>query len=149
VLVTDSGEFGMWFGAARIGDIFGTTMYRRVYPPSIGHITGVIDYPIGPSFFRLKEKIMRFLIQDDDKPFIVAELQAEPWGKFILPEIPYEEHLELFPIEYFRETIEFAKQTGFDEYYLWGAEWWYWVGAEHNNWEYWEEVKELIHRVED
>ena len=143
-LVTDSGEFGTWYRAAKTGDIFGTTMYRRVYPPSVGHITGVIDYPIGPSFFRLKEKAIRFLLRDHDKTFIVAELQAEPWGKYILTEMTYEEHLKLFPIEYFRDTIEFAKQTGFNEYFLWGVEWWYWTGAKHDNWEYWELVKNII-----
>ena len=26
-----------------------------------------------------------------------------------------------------REHVEYAQRTGFDEFYLWGVEWWYWI----------------------
>ena len=144
ILVTDSGEFGSWYESARSGDMFGTTMYRKVYPPSIGHLVGIIEYPIGPSFFLLKEKIIRALLGDQQKPFIVVELQGEPWGKFELPKLSYDEHISIFTPDYFKETIEYAKQTGFSEYYLWGAEWWYFAKEKHNNNEYWNIAGNLI-----
>ena len=144
ILITDSGEFGTWYAPARLGDIFGTTMYRKVYPPSIGHIVGIVEYPIGPSFFRLKEKIIRALIRDGEKPFIVVELQGEPWGMFELPKLSYEEHISIFTPAYFQDTIEYAKQTGFNEYYLWGAEWWYFAKTKYNNSNYWDIAKNLM-----
>ena len=144
IIVTDGGEFGLWTKAIRAGDIFGTTMYRRVYPPTIGRYTGIIDYPFRPSFFRLKQKLARFLTGEKEKPFIVIELQAEPWGNVEIPLLPYQEQIDIFSPDYFRETIEYAKQSGFDEYYLWGSEWWYFAGAAHGNWTYWNEVKKLL-----
>lgn len=143
ILVTDGGEFGDWYRAVNAGDIFGTTMYRKVYPPSIGHIVGIIEYPIGTSFFRLKEKIIRAITGKHDSPFVVIELQGEPWGKYELPKLTFEEHLAIFPVSYFRTIIEYARETGFKEYYLWGAEWWYFA-REHGHGEYWEEAKKLF-----
>jgi len=145
VLVTDSGEFGLWYKAVLLGDVFGTTMYRRVNSRFFSPIFGeAIEYPIGPDFFRLKERVVRFLTRDYRKRFIVVELQAEPWSVKLLSEIPLEKQIDLFSPEYFKETIDYAKRTGFDEYYLWGAEWWWWLGINHGNWNYWNEVKKLL-----
>lgn len=147
IIITDSGEFGLWLKAVKRGDIFGTTMYRRVYPPSVGWLIGNVEYPTGPSFFRLKEKIIRRLSGDYDKKFVVIELQAEPWGKVEIPRLSYEEQMELFSPEYFFDTIEYAKETGFNEYYLWGAEWWYWLKVKHNNPEFWNSAKDLLNNA--
>lgn len=144
VITTDGGETGMWWRAARYGDIFGSTMYRRVYPVSIGRYVGVIDYPLSPNFFRIKEKLTRFIIGDYDKPFIIIELQAEPWGEKGTPELTYERQMEIFNLDYFKETIDYAKASGFDEYYLWGGEWWYWLKIKHNDDRYWNYARELF-----
>lgn len=144
VVVTDGGEFGLWTRAIRAGDIFGTTMYRRIYPPSIGRYTGIIDYPLSPSFFKFKQKATRWLTGEYAKPFIVIELQAEPWGAVEIPLLSYEEQTSIFPPEYFRETIQYAKDTGFDEYYLWGAEWWYYAREKQGDGRYWDIVKGLL-----
>lgn len=144
VVVTDGGEFGLWNRAIRAGDIFGTTMYRRIYPPSVGKYTGIIDYPLSPSFFRFRQKLARWFTGEYGKPFIVIELQAEPWGAVEIPLLSYEEQISIFPPEYFRETIQYAKDTGFDEYYFWGAEWWYYVREKHGDARYWNVVKGLL-----
>ncbi|MBI3442172.1 MAG: beta-galactosidase [Candidatus Sungbacteria bacterium] len=144
VVVTDGGEFGLWTQAIRAGDIFGTTIYRRTYPPSVGKYTGIIDYPLSPSFFRFKQKLARLFTGEYAKPFVVIELQAEPWGRLEVPLISYQEQTDIFSLAYFRETIEYAKQTGFDEYYLWGAEWWYYVREKEGDTQYWDIVKNLL-----
>lgn len=144
VLVTDGGEFGLWYRAARAGDIFGTTMYRRVYPRFIGPLFGVIEYPLSPSYFRLKEKFVRWVIGDPQKKFIVVELQGEPWEPVALSQVPYEEQLKNFNREYFAKTIAYAKEAGFDEYYLWGSEWWYWLWEKHNDASVWNEAKNVL-----
>lgn len=146
ILITDGGEFGLWRKAALSGDIFGTTMYRKIYPGFLGKIFGVIEYPFSPRYFRIKESVTRFLINDPYKKFIVIELQAEPWGRLGLSELPLEEQLEIFSPEYFAETIQYAKETGFDEYYLWGAEWWYWLKEKHGDSRFWNLAKETLQK---
>ncbi len=144
ILVTDGGEFGLWAPVAKYGDIFGTTMYRKAYPRLIGPIFGVVEYPITPNYFRFKEEITRSIIPNPKQPFLVIELQGEPWSPKHLNETPIERQLEIFSPEYFRETIEFAKATGFEEYYLWGAEWWYWMKTKNNHPEYWGAARKLM-----
>jgi hypothetical protein len=51
--------------------------------------------------------------------------------------------------ENFRKIIEFARKTGFDEFYFWGAEWWYWVKnnfPQDDNSLIWDYVKDYIKR---
>lgn len=144
ILITDGGEFGRWQRAIKAGDIFGSTMYRRVHVSSIEWFKGIINYPFDASFFRLKQKIIRWLTDAWDKKFIVVELQAEAWGHVEIPLLSYGEQIELFSPAYFEDTIQFAKQTGFDEYYLWGAEWWYYLREKHADARYWDIAKKLL-----
>src|SRR3989344_1515909 len=138
ILITESGEIGWWPKAAKKGDIFGTTMYRRIYNKYFGQV----NYHLPTEFFILKEKATRFLINDHNKKFIVIELSAEPWmAKQIYETLP-EEQLKSFDLDFFKDTIQYAKATGFDEYYLWGAEWWYYMKVNGHS-EFWEEAKKL------
>lgn len=138
VIITDSGELSFWYKAARFGDIFGTTMYRRVY----NNFFGYVDYHLPPGFFILKEKLVRFLINNQDKKFIVIELAAEPWMQKQIYETLPEEQLKSFDLDFLKDTIQYAKSTGFNEYYLWGAEWWYYLKINGHP-EIWEEAKKL------
>jgi len=47
-------------------------------------------------------------------------------------------------LERFKQNIEFAKRTGLDKFYLWGAEWWYWLKEKQNQPEIWNEAKLLF-----
>jgi len=138
IILTDSGELSLWVRAAKRADIFGTTMYRWVWNQQLGSY----KYPIPPGFFRLKERLVRLFV-GWQKPFVVIELQGEPWTHKQIYEIPIEEQLKLMPLTEFISTIDYAKQTGFSEYYWWGAEWWYYL-KQNGHPEYWDKVKELI-----
>ncbi|MEK7074541.1 MAG: hypothetical protein AAB968_02140, partial [Patescibacteria group bacterium] len=116
ILITDGGEFGRWIKAIKAGDIIGSTMYRRIHTPSISPYIGIIDYPLSPSFFRLKQKLARWFTGEHAKQFIVVELQAEAWGHVEIPLLSYDEQTTLFSPAYFEDTIQFARETGFDEY---------------------------------
>lgn len=144
ILVTDGGEFGLWFRASRLGDVFGTTMYRKAYPRVIGPIFGVIEYPFTPSYFRVKERFTRWVNARPDQQFIVVELQGEPWEPRSLANVPPQELVASFSPDYFRETIEYAKATGFEEYHFWGAEWWWWMKEKHGEPRYWDIARELM-----
>jgi len=47
-------------------------------------------------------------------------------------------------LEQFKYNVEFAKNTGMSEHYLWGAEWWYWMKEKQNNSEIWDEARKLF-----
>lgn len=137
VIVTDSGEFGTWFSAAKRADIFGSTLYRHVWTKLIGHFT----YPLPPSFFRLKQGLLELFV--GEKPAIVVELQAEPWLPRALYETSYQEHLIYMNPERFKKILEYIKATGFDTFYFWGVEWWYWLKTQCHP-EMWDIAKEAI-----
>ncbi len=71
-------------------------------------------------------------------------MQAEPWGPTLLYDSPLEEQEKTMNLEQFRENIEFAKKTGFKEFYLWGAEWWHWMKEKQNKSEIWNEARKLF-----
>ena len=47
-------------------------------------------------------------------------------------------------LKQFKKNIEFAKNTGLKEHYLWGAEWWHWLKTKQNNDNIWNEAKSLF-----
>ena len=138
VLVTDSGEFSFWFRVAKLGDMVGTTMYLRTWFAPIHIYT---TNPLPPSFYWTKAQIIKKIF---NKKVICAELQAEPWGQVLLYDLPLEEQGKTMDLEQFRKNIEFAEETGLDEFYLWGVEWWYWLKIEKNQPEIWNETKKLF-----
>jgi len=138
VVVTDSGELSIWVRAAKRADIFGTTMYRWVW----NELVGSYEYPIPPAFFRAKERLTKLFI-GSSKPFIVIELQAEPWTHKQIYEISVDEQLKLMPLSEVVETINYAKLTGFSDYYLWGVEWWYYL-KQNGHPEYWNYIGNLV-----
>ena len=46
--------------------------------------------------------------------------------------------------EILRSNVQFAKNTGLSEIYIWGVEWWYWLKEKQNNSTVWNEAKKLF-----
>ncbi len=137
VLITDSGELSLWVSAASRGDVFGTTMYRKIWSRFFGYIT----YPLPPGFFRVKRALAELFIKP--KPMIVSELQAEPWVSGSFGSLAYEDQMKFFNFADLKNNISYAKETGFDEFYLWGVEWWYWLKL-HDHPEFLDYAREII-----
>ncbi|MEK7140097.1 MAG: glycoside hydrolase family 2 TIM barrel-domain containing protein [Patescibacteria group bacterium] len=146
VIVTDSGELSIWTAAYKRADIFGTTMYRRVWSNTFSKTFGYITYPLPPKFFWFKTNIMRAL--HGNKPIIVSELQAEPWGPefFRIASMTLEERASTMSVEYFKDNITYARAAGFPEVYLWGVEWWYMLKQGEEDASYWNFAKEIIQK---
>jgi len=138
IVITDSGELSIWLGAAKRADIFGTTMYRDTYS---NFFKNYIHYPITPAFFRFKKNLVSWFAKP--KEWLVIELQAEPWGPEPYQDLSPAERARTMSLEKFKQMIEFARQTGFREFYLWGVEWWYWEMAQGRP-EVWNEAKSLF-----
>jgi hypothetical protein len=138
ILITDSGEFSTWTAAVSRGDMFGTTMYRKVYNPSRGYIT----YPIGPNYYRFKAALLNLFLGKGR--FIVAELQAEPWVNGWVADATIEEQYKTMNPELLREYTDYARRVGFSEAYYWGVEWWYWLKEIKGESAVWDTAKELF-----
>ena len=140
VVISDSGEGSLWISAAKIGDIVGTTMYRKVWVHQIGIYLNY-NYFFSQNFYWWKAKIIKLLF---DKDVICAELQTEPWGPKLLYDTSLEEQKKTMDLERFQKNIEFAKGTGLKGFYLWGTEWMYWMKEKNNQPDIWNEAKKLF-----
>ena len=136
VLVTDSGNLGLWAGAYKAGDVFGTSVYVYLWNPSIGPFKSILP----AAYYRIKSNVMNVLY--GKKQMFLIELSTEPWLLQPVADTPIEIQLERMDIEKFKEIIEFAENTGFDTQYLWGAEWWYWL-KQHGEGSFWLRAQEL------
>jgi hypothetical protein len=120
LLLTDSGETKSWLGPSQFGDVFGTTLYRVVLNDS----AKPFHHFLWPEYYTRHGNLIR-KIHPNVKQLIVAELQAEPWTKVGLNDIP-QSYIDLtLSHDQFQTNISFARQVGFSEVYMWGAEWWY------------------------
>lgn len=139
IVITDSGELSLWVPAARRADIFGTTMYRDTYSKAL---KAYVHYPIEPGFFRFKKNITKLF--SDPQKWVVIELQAEPWGPEPFQNLSQAERDKTMNLEKFKDIIEFSRKTGFQEFYLWGVEWWYWEKTKLDNSALWDEARKLF-----
>ena len=138
ILISDSGEWSFWIQAAKLGDIVGTTMYQKAW---FNELNTYVDYPFPPVFYWRKSQIIKKLFNKD---VISVELQAEPWCPNLLYNCSLEEQNKTMNLEKFNQNIEFAKNTGLKKFYLWGAEWWFWLKEKHQNPEIWEQARKLF-----
>jgi hypothetical protein len=137
ILVTDSGNLGLWYGAYKRGDRFGTSVYLYLW----NEATGAIRTILPPQTYVLKRAFMRVLY--GAKESMLIELSVEPWLDKSVVETPLETQLERMNEARFREIISYAADTRFETQYLWGAEWWYWLKTKHDRPELWEQAKPL------
>lgn len=136
IIVSDSGELSTWLTASKYGDVFGTTMYRVVPSALFG---GYTTYPLPPWFYRKKANIVNKFRPLNE--IVVVELQAEAWAaKKFIGHMTLEESYESMSPEQFRKNIQYARESGIGEIYLWGAEWWQWLKLQGHD-EIWNEAK--------
>ncbi|MEK7120544.1 MAG: hypothetical protein AAB840_00445, partial [Patescibacteria group bacterium] len=129
IIVTDSGELGLWITPMKISDIFGTTLYRQTF----NRFYGDGSYPSLPYFYNLKSALVKSIFAPKNQKTIIVELQAEPWLANGVRNTPTGQQISLFSVKSFERNINFAKATGFDEIYLWGVEWWFWIEKQGNS----------------
>lgn len=140
VSVSDSGEYSTWFTAAQLSDFVSSTLHRKVW---YKEFKIYVDYFwFRPIYYARKAGLISFLF---DKKVIIGELQAEPWCSHILPtNCSSEEQLRTMDLEKLKDNVKFARETGLDEIYFWGGEWWYWLREKQDSPQIWEEVKKII-----
>jgi len=141
IIISDSGEKSMWFGAAKLGDIVGITMYRNSWN-GFAQTFGVNPYAfLSPIFYLNKAQAVKRIFGKD---VICVELQSEPWPSKPMLQASLEEQAKSMNPDMFKENIEFAKKTGLSQIFFWGAEWWLWMKEKQNLPEVWEEAKKVF-----
>ena len=141
VIISDSGEQSLWLSAAKIGDMVGVTMYRKLWfgqPSGFGFYA---TFPIPPSYYYQRAQLVKYLY---GKKVIGVELQAEPWAYKKYHDVSLKEQEKTMNVNQFKKNVEYAKSTGFDTLYFWGTEWWYWLKENQNRPEIWNEARKLF-----
>ncbi len=139
ILISDSGEFSFWLTAAKLGDVVGSTLHRRVWSKEFKIY--VTHYWFRPIYYWRKAQIIKKFF---DKEVICTELQAEPWcPTHFTNNYSLKEQQKTMDLDKFRKNIDFAKKTGLNTFYLWGGEWWYWLKEKQNQPQIWNEAKKL------
>lgn len=125
-IATDSGELSTWRQTAHAGDLFGTTLYRTVWNRYLKYIT--YDQLIPAALYRFKA----FVQHISPEAAMIIELQAEPWiPNGSAPTTPVAEQLRSMNPTRLASNLEFATRIGFSRVYVWGVEWWYYLGVKH------------------
>ena len=137
ITITDSGELSTWLKASEIADQLGISMYRVTWNQYFGYWY----YPLSPRFYIRKAVLVKPLVDR----MIISELQMEPWSTdMYLSTLSLQEQYRSMNTDRFWHNISFARRTGFDESYLWGVEWWYWLKDFHGDAKMWDAAKELF-----
>lgn len=140
IILTESGELSLWMRSAVIGDIVGITTYRNVWQDQFNFY---FSYHFPAVFYHRRAEIVRNVFK---KEIIGVELQAEPWCKQSIINASLDEQMITLSLGQFYQNIDFAKKTGIDTFYFWGAEWWYWMKLKQNHPEFWEVAKIFINQ---
>lgn len=137
ILVTDSGNLGLWMGPYKNGDSFGTSIYIYFSNPELGEFKTKLP----PIVYRMKERMMEIMF--GAKETFLIELSLEPWLTEPIAEASVEEQLMRMDAAKFDEILAYARETSFSTQYLWGVEWWYYM-RNHDHPEFWNKAKELF-----
>jgi len=143
IVITDSGELSTWHQASRVGDIFGSTLYRIVRNPIFGMKSGIKwSYDWVPAgFYKLKARFWGRGYDD----FFIAELQAEPWFVDSSPfDTPIAIQEETMNPTRLKKHLDYVRRVGASRAYLWGVEWWYWMKVKQGDARYWQIVNNEI-----
>jgi hypothetical protein len=164
VMVTESAGKRDWRRVGRLGDVLGVNLYTRVWRRHWTNLWlgGYVNVGRPPEWYarrsrevksgkseignlrvgRVEDRSTKYEARSDGPEVMVAELQAEPWGRKTVWELTPEEAGETMSPERLRRNVGLAKEAGFETALLWGAEWWYWL-RERGDASMWEAVRAL------
>lgn len=136
IIITSSGELRFWNQEAKIGDIFGSTLYRVVH----NNWFGFIRYPLPTSFYKIKGKLAGL----DNSRLMTMELQLEPWvPQGPITSLNQAEIDKSMSIDQFKANLQYAINLDFSKAYTWGVEWWYFQ-KKFGNPKYWSIAKDIF-----
>ena len=136
IILTTNGEIGSWFKLGVLTNNLGISIDRNNWSPYLGYF----KYHIKPNFYQKRISLTKRFVDLDN--VVVIGLQAEPNSHKPVNEISLLEAERSMNLDIFRDTMHYIKRTGFDEVYIRGAEWWYYLRSEGND-SFWVEAKKI------
>lgn len=137
IIMSQSDQFGLPLSSPH-PDEYGFSIYKRVFDARI--LKRYITHPIPAWYHSLRAMLVENIWH---RPVIVHELQAEPWATQPINQISEAERDKTMSLTQLQRNLDFARNTGIKQQYLWGAEWWYWQKQQGNP-EYWDTIKDLL-----
>ncbi len=122
IQLTTSGEQSFWAVTALRADVLGVSLYQRAW----NDLVGFVVLPVSPVTYAVQAKIASLFTEE----VIISEMQAEPWVPGTWDRTDKEQlnkFYRLFTAQDILLHLTIAQQTGVDEVYLWGVEWWYYL----------------------
>ncbi len=135
IMMTDSGNVGIWSRAYKRGDLFGSTFYVYLM------FDGGAKSPLTHNVYKFKKWINSLIF--GKKEVYLIEVSIEPWLKDPIATAPIDELVERLSIEREKVIISRARKTGFERQYLWGVEWIYYM-REKGHPEYWDYFRSVF-----
>lgn len=124
-----------------VGDKIGFSIYNHATPRVAGQSIYWSYWYVLPLWHSFRAHIAETLHPAET---FVHELQAEPWGRQATNKLSGTEQLKLMNPQLLKENVQYARDAGFKEIYLWGAEWWYWRKIEANDPSMWSSAQEIF-----
>jgi hypothetical protein len=106
-------------------DIYATSVYRNIYTNG-----QYITTKTKPWYYGLRGHIISLITR---RPFIIHELQTEPWGPQANWLMTDEEQAKSMNAQQIQAALEYAHKTGISYIDIWGAEWWFWRKTTRND----------------
>lgn len=126
-----------------IPDVVGVSVYKRVWDKTI--TKRYVEYPHPPWFYAMLGGFGKILTGRD---LIIHELQAEAWlpeGGFAMNDVSsIPEQNKSLDATRLASRIQYGKDTGLRDIYLWGVEWWYWQKVVANKPDLWNTAKQEL-----
>jgi len=101
-------------------DIFGVSVYKRVYDQTITH--RYFEYPFPAWFYAFLAGTEKIITGKNTE---LTELQAEPWPPTFMTAASEKEQLKSMDPARLINRFQYGKATGMKTIDLWGVEWWY------------------------
>jgi len=111
-----------WRDALADSDILGTSIYpyRNYDLPGLHLVVPIVEIgPFGPNYAAQARAAHK-----KGGQFWITEMQGEPWADHDIRLVTPDHPLPDVTPGHFRDDIDYARRTGADRVYLWGAEWW-------------------------
>lgn len=123
-------------------DRYGFSVYRWVYNTNLPPGNTYLLYPTPTWYHRVRAAIIKSYTHRD---IFIHEMQLEPWGPTATQNLSVTEQNKSMSLQQIHDSIEYTRQIGMKDIYLWGGEWWYWRKANGDP-TVWEKVKYEIHQ---
>lgn len=135
ILTTASGELSLWTLPAKEYTGLGVSVYRVI----ANSWTDRWSYWFIPPWFYAR-KAHLFPAGLLLGGVYVSEFQMEPWVLTDIRTLDLKKQFHTFDLPQMKENKLFADRINLPRVYFWGAEWWYWMKANHQHPEFWDEA---------